>query len=369
MRLPLISTLDRYLAVRFLGSILLVFATNIALILLVDFVEMLRRTGDLAGATLPRVFGLVLLRLPTFTEAIFPFAVLFGTMAALLRLSQKLELVVVRSAGISVWQFMKPALVIALLIGAFTTLAYNPLVSFTKSISDRIEADFFGRRNNVGGAVQSTNAGIWLRQEGRDGQFVMNAATSLERGLDLRRVTVTSFDADGRFVERIDAESAALHSGFWELSNGTAMRADQEPETFGKYVLSTNLTKDQVIESLASVETVSFYDLPEYIVRSEQAGLPAVRLRLQYQTLLARPWLMCAMALIAATVSLRLFRLGNILPMILGGVGAGFLLYVALEVARQLGSSGVVADIWAAWTPVVVAMLVGLTILLYQEDG
>ena len=46
MRAPLISTLDRYLAVRFLGSIMLVFATNIALILLVDFVEMLRRSEE-----------------------------------------------------------------------------------------------------------------------------------------------------------------------------------------------------------------------------------------------------------------------------------------------------------------------------------
>ncbi len=76
-----------------------------------------------------------------------------------------------------------------------------------------------------------------------------------------------------------------------------------------------------------------------------------------------------AMVLIAATVSLRLFRLGNVLPMILGGVAAGFLLYVALEMAKQLGAAGVVHDVVAAWVPVVVAMLTGLTILLHQEDG
>lgn len=368
MRIPLTSTLDRYLAARFLGSVVLVFCTNVALILLVDFVEMLRRTSDHAGATFIRVVGLVLLRLPTFTDSLFPFAVLFGTMAALLRLSQKLELVVVRAAGVSVWQFMRPSLFIALSIGAFATLAYNPLVAMTKTQADRIEADFFGRKNE-GGAVQATNSGIWLRQEGADGQFVMNAATGLDQGIDLRNVNVHTFDAQGRFSERIDAARAVLHRGFWEMFDCTVMRVDQEPQAFGTYVISTNLTKDQVIESLANLETVSFYDLPEYIARSEQAGLPAVRLRLQYQTLLARPWLMTAMALIAATVSLRLFRLGNILPMILGGVAAGFLLYVALEVTRQLGSSGVIGDVWAAWTPVGVAMLAGLTMLLYQEDG
>lgn len=368
MMIPMTSTLERYLAGRFLSAILLVLGTNVALILLVDFVEMLRRTGDLEGASLARVFGLVLLRLPTFTETLFPFAVLFGTMAALLRLSQKLELVVVRAAGVSVWQFMRPALIIALSVGAFTTLAYNPLAAATKAYADSIEAEFFGKKN-IASPVQSTQSGVWLRQEGSDGQFVMNAATSLERGVDLRRVTIHTFDPDGRFLERIDAGQALLRNGYWELFDCQLIRVDEEPETFATYLVATNLTKDQVIESLASVETVSFYDLPQYIALSEQAGLPALRLRLQYQTLLARPWLMSAMALIAATVSLRLFRLGNILPMILGGVSAGFLLYVALEVARQLGSSGVIADVWAAWTPVVVATLCGLTVLLHQEDG
>jgi len=367
VRLPFTSTIDRYLALKFLTATLSVFMTCVGLIVLVDFVELLRRTGDAEGASLSRVLTLVFLRLPTFTEFLFPFAVLFGTMAALLRLSQKLELVVVRAAGVSVWQFMAPALTIALLVGAFATLAYNPLAAVTKEMADSIEAQFFGRRG--ASAVQSTAAGTWLRQEGIDGQFVMNAAQTLEQGVDLRQVVLHAFDRAGTFVERIDAAQAVLRAGYWELSDALVTAVGQEPERFTRYHVATNLTPDQVRESIGSVETISFYDLPRYIELSEQAGLPAVRLRLQYQTLLARPWLLMAMALIAATVSLRLFRLGNVLPMILGGVAAGFLLYVALEVARQLGRSGVVSDVWAAWTPVVVAMLTGLTILLHQEDG
>jgi lipopolysaccharide export system permease protein len=366
MRIPFASTIDRYLGARFIGAILTVFGTCIGLIVLVDFVELLRRTADVEAATIPRILGVVLLRLPTFTEILFPFAVLFGTMAALLRMSQKLELVVVRAAGMSVWQFMRPALLIALGIGAFGTLVYNPLAAAAKGMADAIESEFFGRR---GGAAQLTAAGQWLRQEGVDGQFILHATTPLEQGRSLRNVVVYTFERDGTPGERIDAERATLQDGYWLLEQASLTRLGEEPEQYRQYLLATNLTPDQIRESFASVETISFYDLPTYIRLSEQAGLPAVRLRLQYQTLLARPWLLTAMALIAATVSLRLFRLGNILPMILGGVAAGFLLYLSMEVARQLGRSGVVADVWAAWTPVIVAMLTGLTILLHQEDG
>jgi lipopolysaccharide export system permease protein len=367
MRIPFAAVVDRYLAMRFLTAISVVFFTCAGLIVLVDFVEMLRRTGDMPNATLGRVLGLVLLRMPTFTEILFPFAVLFGTMAALLRLSQKLELVVVRAAGMSVWQFLLPGLFVALSIGAFATFVYNPLAAATRETADRIEAEFFGARGLS--AVHATATGAWLRQDGIDGQFIMNARTTLEQGLDLRAVVVHTFNRSGEFAARIDAGRAILRDGHWRLTDVVVTMPGQEPEQYGTYVIATNLTPDQVKESLASVETISFYDLPRYIQLSEQAGLPAIRLRLQYQTLLARPWLMAAMVFIAATVSLRLFRLGNVFPMIVGGVAAGFLLYLGMEIARQFGRTGVVSDIWAAWTPVVVATLMGITILLFQEDG
>ena len=76
-----------------------------------------------------------------------------------------------------------------------------------------------------------------------------------------------------------------------------------------------------------------------------------------------------AMVLIAATVSLRVFRFGNIGSMILGGVAAGFVLYVAGEVARGMGGAGIVPPLLAAWTPAVVASSIGFTVLLHQEDG
>jgi len=75
------------------------------------------------------------------------------------------------------------------------------------------------------------------------------------------------------------------------------------------------------------------------------------------------------MVLMASCFSLRLFRMGGIQKMVLGGVTSGFVLYVAGELARGLGSVGIVPPTLAAWSPAVVASLIGFTILLYQEDG
>jgi lipopolysaccharide export system permease protein len=76
-----------------------------------------------------------------------------------------------------------------------------------------------------------------------------------------------------------------------------------------------------------------------------------------------------AMVLVAATVSLRFFRFGGVAPMVLAGVMAGFVLYVASELVENLGAAGIVGPGVAAWLPATVGMLLGVLSLLHQEDG
>src|SRR5919202_88223 len=110
-------TLGRYLSTRFVKTILAVFGTVFALVYTLDFVELMRRAGDAEGATPELMAQLALFRTPAVAEQVFPFAVLFGSMAALLQLSRRLELVVARAAGISAWQFLQPGIFVAAMIG------------------------------------------------------------------------------------------------------------------------------------------------------------------------------------------------------------------------------------------------------------
>ena len=112
------GTLARYFSLRFLIAMLAMFAICCVLIFFVDFIEMLRRAGmydsDVSGFLLA---WMTLLRLPSFSELTLPFAVLIGTVGIFLMLSRSSELIVVRAAGVSVWQFMLPAMIVAFLLG------------------------------------------------------------------------------------------------------------------------------------------------------------------------------------------------------------------------------------------------------------
>ena len=91
--------------------------------------------------------------------------------------------------------------------------------------------------------------------------------------------------------------------------------------------------------------------------------------RLQYQQLLARPFLLAAMVLLAASVSLRFFRFGGVQKMVLSGISAGFLLFVLSKITEDMSKSELLSPVVAAWIPVVVGGLTGFVALLYQEDG
>ena len=358
------GTLGRYIGWRFGKTILAVFAGFFALIYLVDFIEMLRRSTDVEGANPGVVALLSLLRTPAVTEQVLPFAVLFGAMVALLNLSRKLELVVARAAGVSAWQFLAPPLVFALGLGFFSIFVYNPISATLKQRADRIETKLFGR-----GAARGGDSSMWIRQKSVDGQSILRAERSADGGLQLGAVTAYVFDPEGRFKERIEARGATLVQGAWRLDEARVLAVGQEPRDVATYSLATNLQPDQVVQAFVPPETVSFWNLKNIAERTRAAGLDATGYELRWQVLLARPLFLLAMVMIAASFSLRFFRMGGVAKNVLGGVATGFVLYVITKLVSDLGGAGLVSLPVAAWSPAIGGALFGTLAILTQEDG
>jgi lipopolysaccharide export system permease protein len=356
-------TLTRYLTARFAKAIAGVFATIFLLIYLIDFVEMLRRSAGLATASTSLIAMLCLLRVPSVTEQVLPFAVLAGSLFAFVSLSRRLELVVARAAGISVWQFLMPPVLIVVLIGIFSIAVYNPLSATFKERADRIELSLFR------GPSAGIDTSMWIRQRSPDGQSILRAERSSDNGTRLSSVTAFVYESNGTFRERVEAAEASLQPGYWILNEARVSAPDVEPRALADYRLPTTLSAEQVTQSFVAPEAVSFWQLPSTAQRIEDAGLDANRYRLRLQSLLARPLMLVAMVLIAASFSLRFFRFGGIAKMVTGGVGAGFVLYVATKLIGDLGGAGLLSASVAAWSPAIIGSLLGTLVLLHQEDG
>jgi lipopolysaccharide export system permease protein len=361
-----LRTLGRYIARRFLLGIFVTFLLCSMLIFLIDFVELLRQAGKYGEVPPVTLATIALLRLPAYSEYLVAFAVLIGSIAALLQLSRRSELVVMRAGGMSVWQYLGPGMIVAFALGALAVTVFNPLAAAGRTMSESLYADAFGKESNL---LRSNSGSSWLRQNGADGQSVIGAVLASNRGLTLTGITAFVFDKNGHFVERVDGARADLRDGFWEIRNAWVVRLGREPEKFDTYLLSTYLTPERVTDALGTLFSVSFWELPGLIEVAEKAELSTDRLRIQLESLLSRPLLCTAMVLLAATVSLGSFRSGGIQTMVVTGLMGGFGFFLLAEVSRQIGVAGL-APPWAAiWLPVVLVIVVSATVLLHQEDG
>ncbi len=364
MRLSL--TLSAYIVRHFLAGIGLVLAALLGLLFLIDFVELLRRASGESAATFGVVLRMALLHQPAIAQKIIPFAVLFGGMLALARLTRSNELVVARAAGVSVWQFLLPGVALAVAIGGFAITVFNPFASATTWRYEQMDGKYLRDRPSL---LAVSSSGLWLREGRDDGQSVVHAQHVSQPDMELRDVIMFIYEGADQFVRRIDGKTARLREGYWDLTDVLVSTPDRPSRYLPNYRLETGLTLDQIQESFAPPETMSFWELPGFIDSLEAAGFSALRHRLHWHSLLAVPLLLCAMVLIAATFSLRLPRRGGTGLLILGGVLAGFILYFVTDVLFALGLSAKIPVALAAWSPAGVFTLLGLAMLLHLEDG
>ena len=361
------KTLFRYIVLQFFVWCAGVFLAMTTIVFLLDYIELIRRAGTRPEATLLALLEMALLKQPHMAEQIMPFAILFGTMMAFWRMTRSNELVVARAAGVSVWQFLTPPLAGALFVGIFIVTVFNPIGSIMQARYESLEGRIL---RGAGDQLTLSRSGLWLRQSDAEGNHsVIHAERLLPHHTELQDVMVLFFVNDNQLSGRIDAKSAVLESGKWEVRDGMRWSPTKASEPFTQVEVPTNLTPRKIQESFASPETMSFWELPGFIQLLESSGFAAQRHRLYFNALLARPFLYTAMVLIAATFSLRMQRRGGTTLMIASGIASGFLLYFLSNVEFALGLSASIPVWLAAWTPAGVSWALGASMLLHLEDG
>lgn len=361
--------LSLYIARNFFLAFIIVFAVFMFVIFLFETVELLRRAASAEGTTMSLIFRMGILKLPFMAQQTFPFAVLFGGMIAFWRLTRSRELVVARAAGMSAWQFLIPVLLVAFALGIFKITTLNPLASTMLSRYDRLNATHLRGQTSL---LALSRTGLWLRQANQKTQSVIHAKGVSLQGdsIEIRNLSIFIFNEKQRFSGRITARAGTLEDGFWRLRDAFIHEPDEPvAKRVAEHWFETDLTHNNIHDSFASPETLSFWDLPRFIGKLDKAGFSALRHRLYWHSLLAAPLLLCAMVLIAATFTLRPSQRGGTMFIVVGGVLTGFVLFLFSDLMFALGLRDTIPVVLAAWTPSGISALLGLAMVFHLEDG
>lgn len=367
--------LQRYVFKQSLIGMLVTFGIILAAIVLVDVVEQLRTVGEAANISVLTAIGLTMFKVPMLIEQTMPFLVLVSSIMVFSRLSRLSELPAMRAAGLSAWRFLAPLALLAFVLGIISVTVLNPLGAELATKYEQARAQLVGKAFQ--GITPSKN-GIWLRQGSGTEQFVINAKSTEQAGVVLKQVKIFEYERvyargestdDFVFKRRLEAKTATLKDGFWELTQ--VVENTPGLETVHRRALSipTDLDPAKLLDRFASTSTIGFWQLPGFISDTKHAGLDAMRYEMHYHSLIAAPILYVAMALIGAIVCLRLARLGGTAQLIAWGAFVAMMLYFVTELAQSLGAAGAAPTLVAALAPPLFALFGALTAIAYLEDG
>jgi len=365
----MMGRIERYVVGYMLLGVTAALAVISSVVLLIQFVELTSQVGTRADVGADSIFQLTLLRVPALIQILLPFCFLFGGIGAFVGLNRRSELVAMRAAGISAWRFILPSAVGAFVLGVFAVAALNPLAA---ALSARFEIERARLMEDYLGDVPND---IWLRQGDEKSQIVIHAKDrDTRRGaVTLLGVSLFIYEKNERgqpeFRRRLEAEEATLLPGYWRLKNVREATAGDSSIRSDTLSIRSTLDEEAAMERLASPEAIAFWRLPRAIQLTEQAGFSANGYRLRFQQLLATPLLFAAMSILAAAFSLRLARLGGLAGLAGVGVALGFIMFFFNQFAGALAKADIIPLFAAAWAPAVVALLAGVTLLCYTEDG
>lgn len=362
-------TLLRYLGRQYFMSFLGFISVLLMVIYLVDTLELIRRAASHPELGFGQIARMSFFHLPEVGQQLFQFAVLFGALFTFWRLTRTSELVVLRAVGVSAWEFLLPAVAVAIVIGIVKVTIVNPIGSVFSARFEEMDNTLLRGKSST---IDLSAGGLWLRQSGEDSYTIIHARNVDSSTWRLKDVSIFFLTNNDQLTGRLDAPDAALVGPNWDVENGSFNRADrpdEAPTIVPRTLIPTDITPAKIQEIFASPKSHSFWSILHYIRTMEATGISAVRLRLQYLEMLADPVLFGGLVLLAAAAALRQTRRGGTLYVIATGILAAFALFFLGNVARALGESEAIPITLAAWTPAGLSLLGGVAALLYLEDG
>lgn len=280
--------------------------------------------------------------------------VLIGTIIGVLDLQARRELTVIKATGISIWRVLRAPLLGAILLGILASFVVAPLAINVN-------------RGLPISAARPSNEALWLEQKGADGPYILTAERARPRGTTLDRVVLFFTDPGNR--TRIEATTARLADGAWVLTDAVRYRVDSPPETLARIRIATSTTPGDMQVRLTSARDLTFGELVNVV--SQNVADPSLRAAAitSLLRLLALPGLLAGSVLIGFAFTSGYRRTNKYGGAVLYGVVLGFVVYVVTELANRSGYAGVLDPAFAAAGPAFVAIVIGLTVLLYKEDG
>jgi len=356
----MLSIIDKYIVRIFLTYFLSGLFIFIALFFVTDFISKFSRY-DTTVQTLFKFYGYYL---PEIVYQMLPVAILLASILTISSLSRNNELIAFFASGVSIYRICTPIiLLVCLLCGLSYFLGDKVIPHFAKQ-KEIIKIKEIKKRDYIIKRMTGIKNNVWYRS----GDLLVNLdSMDLSSNIGLG-VSLFYFSPDWELQKVIKAPKAKLGSGSWELFDVSETLFSTESSfpsrhTYLSKVIEMNKKlSDLKIEDLA-VESMTVKQLKNFITRNKKTGLNTASYEVDYYSKFSFAMAALLLVLMSIPFGVSKRRSGGGLASIgiCLGIVLGFWLFYSFSL--NLGKSGILYPVIAAWLPNFIILALALFML------
>lgn len=347
------SRIDWLVLRRFAFRVALTIAVFFALFALVESLNTnkFRMLSSYGGP--PLAVAAIILSSIRSSIGVLPITILIGTIAGVLDLQARREFTIVQATGHSIWRIVRAPVIVAFVASAVLSIGGETAVVTAGRMMP----------GNSSSAVGMT----WLEQAGKDGDYILQAQSVTANPPAVQGIEVFLTGKAGR--DRIEAAEAQLVPGAWLFKDAMKYTLDAAPERLVDYRLATDTTMGDLSLIASGARDMT---LPELLASAatnlSNSSYRSVTLTSLFRTF-TLPLMVVGTMLIGIATAAGYRRKLQYANTILFGIVGGFVVFTLNEMAIRAGNADVLPPLLATSGPAFVSITVGLTALLFSQDG
>ena len=344
------------------SSCLLLFTAIIQVFTIIDVF----RKNDFNEGNLILILKLILLKTPYIADTILPYIIVLTTIHTLNNLSRSNELAVMRSFGLSAWQFSAPIVISFFCFTCLYVTILNPFIASTYTGYNKYKIALGISDASI---MEISSNGIWLKD--RSGLGVDNyihAASIYDRGKFLTDVEVFINDKQHKGIKIIKADIAYILDGQINLSDVVIYEADKEPQFAKNYSLNSRFKNTQILE-IIPLRSVSIWENAKVVDKLSKAGFSTIKYKYYFYKTISFPFLAVALVIFAIPIGIFNARKSVNNYKLIFGVMSAFFLYFLTNLIGTMTEVGSIPMQISIIIPPLIFSSIGMSLIFHLEDG
>jgi lipopolysaccharide export system permease protein len=370
---PNVSVMDRYIFIQLLLPFLFGVGAFSSIATSVGSVFELMRQVTQYGLPIEIAIKVLLLTMPEFIGYSFPMSVLLSTMMTFGRLSGDSEIIALRSAGISIYRLIAPAIVLSLMITGVTFLLQESITPAAK-VEAAVTMEKALKQDKPAFKKDNIVYPEFAEEKQKDGTTTRNLVRIFyARQFNGQEMTdVMVIDRSVNEINRIiNAKSGKLDLGqkTWDFSDGTVYTIDPKTAKSTKGLfghMKVNLGKtpleigalERKPDEMNITESIAYLD----VLRAKADWKAVNTFQIRIQQKLALPFVCLIFGIIGSAIGIRPQRGGKATSFGVSLVMI-FAYYLIITVMSSLGEIGYLSPFLAGWIPNMLGIGVGIYLL------